>query len=63
MLSMSFVDHDFVLASLARDKIDRALEEAARQRLAREARRVGEQDATACPYCHRVLTPARSETR
>lgn len=63
MLSMSFVDHDFILASLARDKIDRALEDAARHRLARAARRVEEADATACPYCDRVLTPARPETR
>ena len=63
MRPMSFVDHDFILASLARDKIDRALQDAARQRLAREARGVEEEDATRCPYCHRVLTPARPETR
>jgi hypothetical protein len=60
---MSFVDHDFILASLARDTIERALRDAARDRLARQARGVGAEDATAGPSADRALTPARSETR
>ena len=63
LVAMSIVDHDFILASLARDRIDRALAEATRHRLAREARQAREAEATARAGGEPVLTPARSDTR
>jgi hypothetical protein len=59
---MSLLDHDFVLASLARERIDRALAESTRDRLAREARRPPATTAAA-PAADPALTPARLETR
>jgi hypothetical protein len=60
---MNLLDHDLILASLARERIERALEEAARERLARAAPRPRERAAATGPDGDRVLTPARLETR
>jgi hypothetical protein len=60
---MTMGDHDFVLASLAHDRIDAALAEAARARLAREARSGREEPAAAGPPADPVLTPATPGTR
>ena len=50
MLSaVSFVDHDFILASLARETLERARADAARHRLGREARRANRRESHAIP--------------
>jgi hypothetical protein len=60
---MNLLEHELILATLARERIARALEEAARERLVRAARRPRERVAAAGPGGDPVLTPARLETR
>jgi hypothetical protein len=60
---MSLLDHDLVLTSLARERIDSALEEAARERLVRAVRRPRERAAAVGADGAPPLTPARLETR
>jgi len=60
---MSFMDHDVVLASVARERIEQALADAARARQVRGARHSAEAEAPARPPVDPVLTPATPGTR
>ena len=62
LIVMNLMDHDFILASLARERIDEALADAERERRVREAQQpTPEREAAARPG-DPVLTPARLET-
>ena len=64
LIVMNLMDHDFILASLARERIDEALADAARERRVREEPQPApEREGAARPGGDPVLTPARLETR
>jgi hypothetical protein len=63
LLVMNLMDHDLLLAGLARARIDEALAEAERERRVRQAQGAPEREATTAPGGDPALTPARLETR